>query len=137
MQVELWDCSGDRRYENCWTAILRETNGVVMVYDPTIKEQEKDIEMWYKSFVAPLGLPDSQILILGHQARAVGGRAYQVCTFEITLRGATPPQPICVPELLARFGRPIQQLAGELQHAAQRRRDDCARALQGLSLIHI
>jgi len=77
MNVELWDCSGDRRYENCWTAILRESHGVVMVYDPTIKEQEKDIEMWHKSFVAPLNLPDSQILILAHQARAVGGRQYQ------------------------------------------------------------
>jgi len=77
MQVELWDCSGDRRYESCWTAILRETHGVIMVYDPTIKEQEKDIEMWHKSFVAPLGLPDSHILIMAHQAHAVGGRQYQ------------------------------------------------------------
>ena len=75
IQVELWDCSGDRRYENCWTAILRDAHGVVMVYDPTIKEQEKDIEMWHKSFVIPLGLPDTQILLLAHQARAVGGRA--------------------------------------------------------------
>ena len=35
-----------------------------MVYDPTIKEQEKDIEMWHKSFVAPLNLPDSQVHLL-------------------------------------------------------------------------
>lgn len=48
-----------------------------MVYDPTIKDQEKDIEMWHKSFVNPLNLPDSQILVLAHQARAVGGRQYQ------------------------------------------------------------
>ena len=67
-QVELWDCSGDRRYENCWTAILRETHGVVMVYDPTIKDQEKDIEMWHKSFVNPLNLPDSQVGSRGRQA---------------------------------------------------------------------
>ena len=46
VQVELWDCSGDRKYENCWTAILRDAQGVVLVYDPTIKEQEKDIELW-------------------------------------------------------------------------------------------
>ena len=37
-----------------------------MVYDPTIKEQEKDIEMWHKSFVGPLSLPDSQVLCDAH-----------------------------------------------------------------------
>lgn len=77
LQVELWDCSGDRQYESCWTAILRETQGVVLVYDPTIKEQEKDIELWYKTFVLPLGLSDSQILLFAHQAGQVGGSAYQ------------------------------------------------------------
>ena len=89
IQVELWDCSGDRRYENCWTAILRDAHGVVMVYDPTIKEQEKDIEMWHKSFVIPLGLPDTQILLLAHQARAVGGRGYQAVPRQAN--GPDPP----------------------------------------------
>ena len=50
MSVQLWDCSGDRQYENCWPAILRDAVGVVLVYDPTIKEQEKDIELWYKTY---------------------------------------------------------------------------------------
>jgi len=48
-----------------------------MVYDPTVKEQEKDIEMWHKSFVGPLNLPESQILILAHVIRPVGGQQYQ------------------------------------------------------------
>ena len=77
MQVELWDCSGDRQYESCWTAILRETQGVVLVYDPTIKEQEKDIELWYKTFVSPLGLRDGQILVFAHQAGQIGASSYQ------------------------------------------------------------
>ena len=68
MQVELWDCSGDRRYENCWTAILREAHGVVMVFDPTIKEQEKDIEKWYKTYTARLGLKDGAIMVFAHSA---------------------------------------------------------------------
>lgn len=52
LQVELWDCSGDRQYEGCWPAILKDAQGVVLVYDPTIKEQEKDIELWYKTYTA-------------------------------------------------------------------------------------
>jgi len=113
MQVELWDCSGDRRYENCWTAILRETHGVVMVYDPTIKEQEKDIELWHKSFVGPLNLPDSQILILAHQARAVGGRTYQA------------------PRALSRFAFVNSSLDSDDQSAAMR--DAFATLLNGVA----
>lgn len=73
--VELWDCSGDRQYEGCWPAILRDVAGVVLVYDPTVKEQEKDIEMWYKSFAARLGLKDAQVIVFAHTASPTGGRS--------------------------------------------------------------
>jgi Rab-like protein 5 len=76
LQVELWDCSGDRQYENCWTAILRDAQGVILCYDPTIKEQEKDIELWHKTFVAPLHLGEGQIMVFAHQSQ-VGGATYQ------------------------------------------------------------
>lgn len=98
LQVELWDCSGDKKYENCWVAILREVAGVVLVYDPSIKEQEKEIQMWYKvrvavrvhrctllhqalsspqAYIQPLGLSSSQILVLAHQHDATTFRKYQ------------------------------------------------------------
>lgn len=73
LQVELWDCSGDRQYEGCWPAILKDVQGVVLVYDPTIKEQEKDIELWYKTYTASLGLKQSQVLLFAHQQS--GGRS--------------------------------------------------------------
>ena len=73
--VELWDCSGDRQYEGCWPAILREAQGVVLVYDPTVKEQEKDIEVWYKTYVASLRLKPDQHLLFAHQQSAVGKRS--------------------------------------------------------------
>lgn len=77
MSVQLWDCSGDRQYENCWPAILRDAVGVVLVYDPTIKEQEKDIELWYKTYTSRLGLKDSQVLLFAHQGGAASFRQYQ------------------------------------------------------------
>lgn len=70
LAVELWDCSGDEQYNSCWPAILRDVSGVVLVYDPTVKEQEKDIETWYKSFVARLGLKDAQVLLFAHSGGA-------------------------------------------------------------------
>ena len=70
-QVEIWDCSGDKKYENCWPAILRDAHGVIMVYDPTVKTHEKDIELWHKAFVHGLNLPDSQVMLFSHSP-AVG-----------------------------------------------------------------
>ena len=69
-QVELWDCSGDKKYENCWGAILRDAHGVIMVYDPSVKTQEKEIELWHKSFVQGMNLPDSQIMLFSHTPAA-------------------------------------------------------------------
>jgi len=71
LSVELWDCSGDKQYKECWSAILRDVHGVVLVYDPTIKEQERDIELWYKTYVArQLRLSDAQVILFAHQAQA-------------------------------------------------------------------
>ena len=76
-QVELWDCSGDKKYENCWPAILRDAHGVIMVYDPTVKSQEKDIELWHKAFVQGMNLPDSQIMLFAHTPAAMPGATVQ------------------------------------------------------------
>lgn len=32
-QIQLWDISGDQRYDHCWTAIKHETNGVIIVHN--------------------------------------------------------------------------------------------------------
>ena len=49
----------------------------MLVYDPTIKEQEKDIELWYKSYTARLGLKEAQILLFAHTASTGGRTTYQ------------------------------------------------------------
>ena len=50
--------------------------GVILVYDPTVKEQEKQVERWYKSYVqSRLGLKDQQVLLFAHQGQSGGGRS--------------------------------------------------------------
>lgn len=76
LNVELWDCSGDEQYASCWPAILHDAQGVILVYDPSQKEQEKQVERWYKSYVASrLGLKDQQVLLFAHQPNAPPGRS--------------------------------------------------------------
>jgi len=77
VSAELWDTSGDKKYEDCWPAITHKASGVILAYDPTARTQEKDIELWHKAFVAPLRLSDAQQLLCAHQRDPVGKRSWQ------------------------------------------------------------
>jgi len=44
--VELWDCSGDQKYEGCWPAICDKLDGAVVSFDPTNKSQANDVRIW-------------------------------------------------------------------------------------------
>ncbi len=67
VSVELWDVSGDQqyvafylgccesmlsyikiqpRYEACWPAIMKNTNGVIIVYNPDNRQQDQEVGLW-------------------------------------------------------------------------------------------
>ena len=41
IHVELWDASGDFKYEKCWAPIQKDAHGIIFVYDPTNPESEE------------------------------------------------------------------------------------------------
>ena len=45
--VELWDTSGDHKYESCWKAMMTEADGIILVYNPDAPAQDEQIEDWY------------------------------------------------------------------------------------------
>ncbi|CAH8622435.1 unnamed protein product [Dicrocoelium dendriticum] len=47
LDIELWDLSGDKKYESCWPAIFKSANGVLLVYNPNVAEHSGDIQDWY------------------------------------------------------------------------------------------
>eukprot|EP01006_Ploeotia_vitrea_P023454 TRINITY_DN55947_c0_g2_i1.p1 TRINITY_DN55947_c0_g2~~TRINITY_DN55947_c0_g2_i1.p1 ORF type:complete len:200 (-),score=18.95 TRINITY_DN55947_c0_g2_i1:165-764(-) len=69
--VELWDVSGHhQRYQSCWQSIMKDANGIIFVFNPDIKNQEKELEMWHKSFAMPLKIKDHCCLVLAHYQQA-------------------------------------------------------------------
>ncbi|XP_033747818.1 intraflagellar transport protein 22 homolog [Pecten maximus] len=66
VEVEMWDCSGDRRFETCWPAMAKDTNGIVFVFNPDMPNHDKDMEGWYDYFVAQQNLKDSQCIAFAH-----------------------------------------------------------------------
>ncbi|KAM8850366.1 intraflagellar transport protein 22 homolog [Spinachia spinachia] len=65
-EVELWDCSGDFKFESCWPAMLKDSSGVVIIFNPDVPGHLKEIETWYSMFVSSQGLQDKQCLLLAH-----------------------------------------------------------------------
>ena len=64
IDVELWDTSGDHKYENCWRAMMTEADGVVLVYNPDAPAQDEQIEDWYDFFVRKNGLDNDQCMAI-------------------------------------------------------------------------
>ncbi|XP_074544411.1 intraflagellar transport protein 22 homolog [Halichoeres trimaculatus] len=64
--VELWDCSGDFKFESCWPALMKDSSGVVIVFNPDVPSHLKEIETWHSMFISSQGLQDNQCLLIAH-----------------------------------------------------------------------
>lgn len=64
--IEIWDCSGDSKYENCWPAIMKDLNGIVVIFDPTSKTQANDVRIWCERFCLCANLKEGQAIIFAH-----------------------------------------------------------------------
>uniref|UniRef100_A0A8C7E8N6 Intraflagellar transport 22 n=1 Tax=Nothoprocta perdicaria TaxID=30464 RepID=A0A8C7E8N6_NOTPE len=54
------------RFETCWPALMKDSHGVVIVFNPELPSHLKEIEMWYSCFVQQQPLQDSQCLLVAH-----------------------------------------------------------------------
>lgn len=65
-EVELWDCSGDFKFESCWPALTKDCSGVVIIFNPDVPSHLKEIETWHSMFISTQSLQDSQCLLIAH-----------------------------------------------------------------------
>lgn len=67
--VELWDVGGNTKFQTCWPAIAKDAHGIIFVFNPAVKNQEKELELWYKSFAVPAQVQDEHCLIFAHRSQ--------------------------------------------------------------------
>ncbi|KAG5193104.1 FAP9, ras superfamily GTPase-like flagellar protein [Tribonema minus] len=68
VMVELWDVSGNMSYETCWPAIIKDADGVVLVFNPEIPTHEPEIATWYDQFALGPKVPIECCLVVAHRA---------------------------------------------------------------------
>ena len=44
--IELWDISGDKKFEKCFPAIMKGAVGVILVYNPDDAEHVNQLQYW-------------------------------------------------------------------------------------------
>lgn len=97
-EVELWDCSGDFKFESCWPALMKDACGVVIIFNPDVPSHLKEIETWHSMFISSQGLQDNQCLLMAHHKP---GSVVEDARLSLGICTAGLPQLSC--ELLSQF----------------------------------
>ncbi|XP_059052880.1 intraflagellar transport protein 22 homolog [Achroia grisella] len=64
VDVELWDCSGDHKFESCWPALRVGVHGVILVCSPsTAQAAAREMELLYNYFVSQPKLSTKQCVL--------------------------------------------------------------------------
>ena len=50
IHIELWDVSGNFKYEKCWAPVQEDVNGIMFVYDLANPESEDDLKRFVENF---------------------------------------------------------------------------------------
>jgi Rab-like protein 5 len=73
LAVELWDVSGNTKYESCWPALQKGALGVVLVYNAENDSQAHEVATWFEWFVEKAGLRPEQCLVLANDRNSGSG----------------------------------------------------------------
>ncbi|CAF2427361.1 unnamed protein product [Rotaria sp. Silwood2] len=64
VNVQIFDCSGDTKFEHTWPAMSYKLNGTIFVYDPEDKKQAEELNLWYNNFVEKPNLTEKCCLLV-------------------------------------------------------------------------
>jgi Rab-like protein 5 len=72
ISVQLWDASGDAKYQMCWPAIGKNADGVIIVYNAHDKNSSRAVESYAKTFAADLAA--NQVIIAANKVGTADGK---------------------------------------------------------------
>ena len=67
VSIQLWDTSGDIKYEHIWSLVKEEVDGIVIVANGDKLNQKEEMEGWINSFPKKMKMPPNKCLgLLNH-----------------------------------------------------------------------
>ena len=71
--LELWDVSGDFKYEKCWGPIQKDAHGIIFVYDPAAPNFEEALAQYVAMFPKAMQLSPKFCLAIANHHNTSGG----------------------------------------------------------------
>ncbi|XP_065830859.1 intraflagellar transport protein 22 homolog [Oscarella lobularis] len=69
VDIELWDCSGNRQYESCWPALWKGAHGALIIIGT--QHEKSEIKIWHEQFMRH-GLKESQLFVVSNRQKSSG-----------------------------------------------------------------
>jgi len=63
LNIELWDMSGDMKYEKCWGACQKDAHGIIFVYDPKQANHEEQLQNLVQMFPKNMGIQPKYCMV--------------------------------------------------------------------------
>lgn len=105
--IELWDVSGDKRYEDCWPAIRENADGVILVANPE-EHRGSDFKIWYDEFIAKDKIDLKNVMVILNEMGSKKTNHEEISSFEIL------PQLRTVAHVAHHFGSEAAQMKEEV-----------------------
>lgn len=70
--MEIYSIFSLHRFESCWPALMKDSSGVVIIFNPDVPSHLKEIETWHSMFISSQGLQDNQCLLMAHHKPGSG-----------------------------------------------------------------
>jgi Rab-like protein 5 len=85
VKIQLWDCSGDKRYDRFWPAIQQDLKGVIIVIDSKNTKYDNILDEWMNNFCK--GINMDNVLVMSNNKDEEGTKAgetkQKICKFII------------------------------------------------------
>jgi small GTP-binding protein len=67
IKIKIWDTAGQERYRSIALSSIRNSNGVLLVYDITNKTSYNTLEYWFKQITNTIAVSDTPIVLVGNK----------------------------------------------------------------------
>jgi len=74
IKIKIWDTAGQERYRSIALSSIRNSNGVLLVYDVTKQETYSTLEYWFKQITNTIAVNDTPIVLVGNKIDLVEDR---------------------------------------------------------------
>lgn len=94
IKIQLWDMSGDKKYEKCWPAIQQDMNGIILVIDSKNNKYDNILDEWVNNFCKGTFIENMTVFSYSRDEAVNFDAKQKICIYIFNLAHQFPNLPI-------------------------------------------